>query len=117
LGQLLYGILFEAGHPETTLDIAINRNTRAAQALVVRSLQSKIKFDVTCQPQVFNTDPTRDGSMPEIRPATAGLDQLIAAEQPLEDMKDREKWQLLTRELSQKQEIVHRLMRENDDKT
>lgn len=55
--------------------------------------------------------------MPEIRPGTAGLDQLVAADQPLEDIKDREKWQLLTRELSQKQEIVHRLMRENDDKT
>lgn len=55
--------------------------------------------------------------MPEIRPATAGLEQLIGADQNLEEVKDREKWQLLTRELSQKQEIVHRLMRENDDKT
>ena len=55
--------------------------------------------------------------MPEIRPATAGLEQLISADQNLEEVKDREKWQLLTRELSQKQEIVHRLMRENDDKT
>ena len=50
------------------------------------------------------------------RPAsTHGLeDQLVG--QTLEDVKDREKWQLLTRELVQKQEIVHRLMRENDDK-
>lgn len=55
--------------------------------------------------------------MPEIRPATVGLDRLIASDQPIEDIKDREKWQLLTRELAQKQEIVHRLMRENDDKT
>ena len=55
--------------------------------------------------------------MPEIRPATAGLEQMIGADQNLEEVKDREKWQLLTRELSQKQEIVHRLMRENDDKT
>jgi hypothetical protein len=34
-----------------------------------------------------------------------------------ENLDDREKWHLLTRELVQKQEIVHRLMRENDDKT
>ena len=68
-------------------------------------------------PQVFNADPTRDGSMPEIRPASESLEQMIGADQHLEEVKDRDKWQLLTRELAQKQEIVHRLMRENDDKT
>jgi hypothetical protein len=35
----------------------------------------------------------------------------------VENLEDREKWSLLTRELVQKQEIVTRLMRENDDKT
>jgi hypothetical protein len=30
---------------------------------------------------------------------------------------DLQKWQLLARELAQKQEIIHRMMRENDDKT
>mmetsp|Transcript_9890 Transcript_9890/g.12272 ORF Transcript_9890/g.12272 Transcript_9890/m.12272 type:complete len:89 (+) Transcript_9890:1579-1845(+) len=55
--------------------------------------------------------------MPEIRPATAGLDRMLGVEGGIDDLKDREKWQLLTRELAQKQEIVHRLMRENDDKT
>jgi hypothetical protein len=30
---------------------------------------------------------------------------------------DIQKWQLLARELAQKQEIIHRMMRENDDKT
>jgi len=34
-----------------------------------------------------------------------------------ESLEDREKWYLLTRELVQKQEIVHRLMQENDDKS
>lgn len=110
-------MLFEPGHPEATLDVAIDNSARSAQALLVRSQPCRIKFDITCQPQVFNADPTRDGSMPEIRPATAGLEQMIGADQNLEEVKDREKWQLLTRELSQKQEIVHRLMRENDDKT
>lgn len=42
LGQLLEGALFEPGHPETTLDVEIERDARAAQALVVRSQQSKI---------------------------------------------------------------------------
>jgi hypothetical protein len=40
--------------------------------------------------------------MPEIRPATAGLEQMIGAGENLEEVKDREKWQLLTRELAQK---------------
>ena len=30
---------------------------------------------------------------------------------------DQQKWQLLARELAQKQEIIHRMMKENDDKT
>ena len=30
---------------------------------------------------------------------------------------DIQKWQLLARELAQKQEIIHRMMRENDEKT
>ena len=29
---------------------------------------------------------------------------------------DIQKWQLLARELAQKQEIIHRMMRENDEK-
>ena len=37
LGQLLHTVLFEPGHPETTLSIAIDRDARAAQALSVRS--------------------------------------------------------------------------------
>ena len=34
-----------------------------------------------------------------------------------ESLEDREKWQLLTRELAQKQEIIHRMMKEMDDKS
>lgn len=55
--------------------------------------------------------------MPDVRPGTAGLDKLIGEEAQIEKLEDREKWVLLTRELAQKQEIVHRLMKENDDKT
>ena len=32
-------------------------------------------------------------------------------------LEDREKWQLLSRELAQKQEIIHRMIRETDDKS
>jgi hypothetical protein len=34
-----------------------------------------------------------------------------------DSLEDKEKWQLLSRELAQKQEIIHRMMRETDDKT
>lgn len=34
-----------------------------------------------------------------------------------QNAQDLQKWQLLARELAQKQEIIHRMMRENDDKT
>ena len=47
-GQLLHGVLFEPGHPEVSLEMGIERDARAAQALIVRSQQSRIKFDVTC---------------------------------------------------------------------
>ena len=30
---------------------------------------------------------------------------------------DREKWQILSKELAQKQEIIHRMIKEVDDKT
>lgn len=49
------------------------------------------------------------------RPQTATLEQLVSAGP--DSLEDREKWTILTRELVQKQEIVHRLMQENDDKT
>ena len=66
---------------------------------------------------MLNSDPENDPNMPEIRPGTAGLDHLIGTDAQIEDLKDREKWVLLTRELAQKQDIVHRLMKENDDKS
>ena len=55
------------------------------------------------------------------RPGSAGsvlskdLNKLIQGGP--ESLEDREKWQLLTRELAQKQEIIHRMMKELDDKS
>jgi hypothetical protein len=51
--------------------------------------------------------------IPDALPESGSLEKALVGE----NMQDRERWQLLTRELVQKQEIVHRLMRENDDKT
>jgi hypothetical protein len=45
---------------------------------------------------------------------TQGLQGLIESG-PL-GAEDREKWQLLSRELAQKQEIIHRMMQEADDR-
>ena len=46
------------------------------------------------------------------------LGYLIENQQmPEQPASDQQKWQLLARELAQKQEIIHRMMRENDDKT
>ena len=50
LGQMLHGVLFEPGHPEQTIEIAIDNGVQAAQALSVNGLPCKIKFDLTCQP-------------------------------------------------------------------
>ena len=55
---------------------------------------------MTCQPQVFHTDPAKDGSMPEIKQDRFAVDKFVGQGQSLEDVKDREKWQLLTRELA-----------------
>lgn len=117
LGQLFDSILYEPGHPEDTCEVVIDWGARAAQALQVGGNRCNVKIEVSCHPQLLNTDPAKDGNMPEIRPGTAGLDHLIGNDAQIEDLKDREKWTLLTRELAQKQDIVHRLMKENDDKT
>ena len=77
----------------------------------------EIRLEVSCHPQVLSADPSKDQNMPDMRPGTAGLDKLIGEDAQIEKLEDREKWVLLTRELAQKQEIVHRLMKENDDKT
>ena len=74
------------------MNLGVEEDSRAAQSLIVRGMMSKIQLDLTCQPQIFSAEPGRDGSMPEVRPATSGLERMIGAEESLEDMKDREKW-------------------------
>ena len=60
------------------------------------------------------------GAAASVDPASVGLDvaTLIDAQQlQPRNEQDIQKWQLLARELAQKQEIIHRMMRENDEKT
>jgi hypothetical protein len=52
-------------------------------------------MEISCHPELLQDE---RGS-PEERPGTSSLDRLLGEG---EDMKDREKWQLLTRELVQK---------------
>ena len=53
----------------------------------------------------------------DARPGTAvSRDLARLIEGGPESFEDREKWQLLSRELAQKKEIIHRMLRESDDR-
>jgi hypothetical protein len=74
---------------------------------------SKGHLELSCHPLIGSLDFPEPGD----RPGTAlskDLNRLI--ESGPESLEDREKWLLLARELAQKQEIIHRLMKEVDDK-
>lgn len=58
-----------------------------------------VSVDLSCHPQSLSTDPSKDASMP--RPTSSeGLEKVGAIEHTIEDLKDKEKWALLTRELA-----------------
>ena len=78
---------------------------------VVKNLVTKV--ELSCHP----LDGLFDFQAPSDQPA--GEDKTDLAKMIMrgpETLEDREKWQLLSRELAQKQEIIHRMMREADDK-
>ena len=72
------------------------------------------RLEISCHPLdgVFDFDKRPGSAASDI---SKDLNRLI--ESGPESLADREKWQLLTRELAQKQEIIHRMMKEQDDKT
>lgn len=74
------------------------------------------QLEVSCHP----LEGLFDFEGPQLdRPQSAGLSKDLAnmlAQGPT-SLEDRDKWQLLSRELAQKQEIIHRMMRETDDKS
>lgn len=101
------GIIFNTQYGNTKF-----RNTQVALDVTARYLDPQ-----TLQVQdTKGVDPNLVGSED---PSGVGLDvaQLLEAQkfQPRNEQ-DLQKWQLLARELAQKQEIIHRMMRENDDK-
>jgi hypothetical protein len=100
LGMKLQDALFEPGHPRVSVPIKIDFGVEGASALKISDDQnSQVTFEVSCHPEMLVVDSSSksDPNMPEIRPGTASLDQMLQGD--AEDLKDREKWQLLTREL------------------
>ena len=102
-------LLFEPGHPKIPVGLTIDTSAEGVEALA-NDEGLEFALEISCHPEMIQEE--LEGT--PIRPGTSSLDKLLVEG---EDMKDREKWALLTRELVQKQEIVHRLMRENDDKS
>ncbi len=72
------------------------------------------RLEISCHPLdgVFDFDKRPGSARSDL---SKDMNRLI--EGGPESLADREKWQLLTRELAQKQEIIHRMMKEQDDKT
>lgn len=89
------------------------------QAVNANLRDAKVALELSCHPlaapaaQPGQSQPAIDSIPPE-----RDLNALIEAGQiATQNPADLQKWQLLARELAQKQEIIHRMMRENDDKT
>ena len=112
LNELLTKILFEVGHPRQMMPVELLSNN-AVKA--VGGSRASIGLEVSCHPQELYMDPSRPDDEPAKNDKAPSIEQLMEAGP--EALDDREKWHLLTRELVQKQEIVTRLMNENDDKT
>ena len=112
LNELLNSILYETGHEAQGMEMQIvdGKGTKA-----IGGSRTSIMVEVACKPYDLRVDP----SIPHLDTGAAtknkSLNELM--DQGPENLDDREKWHLLTRELIQKQEICHRLMRENDDKS
>lgn len=86
-----------------------------AQQKIYNSIKScNITLEVACHPVSGVMDyQNRPGSSRSV--VSADLNKLM--EGGPESLEDKKKWQLLTNELAQKQEIIHRMMKEIDDKS
>jgi hypothetical protein len=96
LSELLSKILFEIGHPKQRIPITLS-NEKGVKAVGGKSAQ--IDLEVGCHPQELFMDP----SMPDVNdkgPTSVTLEKMVEAGP--ENLDDREKWHLLTRELVQK---------------
>lgn len=97
--------LYSPGNPKSFYQISYNS---ASSSMA----KSKAYLELACHP-LEGVDDFDKGS--DIDDPRFSLNKLIASGPSGAD--DKEKWQLLSRELAQKQEIIHRMMREVDDKT
>ena len=80
---------------------------------------TKSQLEISCHPVEGLMDFENNGKRPSSSSSGADLSKDLnkLIEGGPESLEDRQKWQLLTRELAQKQEIIHRMMKENDDKS
>lgn len=113
LGLKLQELLFDPSHPSVNVDVGVEKSAEGIVALLADKQMSKITMEMTCHPQLSDNLP--DPTSSPFKQSNGGLEKMLTPGQ--EGLDQSEKWQLLTRELVQKQEIVHRLMRENDDKS
>ena len=85
-----------------------------AQSVVYNDIQQVVtRFEIACHPVEGVYDFERPGSSKS--EISQGLNKLL--DHGPAAVEDKEKWNLLTRELAQKQEIIHRMMKELDDKS
>ena len=94
LGLKLQELLFEPGHPSINVDIDLNPAAEGAQSLQVNKVLPHVQFELSCFPQMSDVEV----EIPEARPGTGSLEKALQGD----NIQDRERWQLLTRELVQK---------------
>lgn len=105
LDKPLMECLYAPGNPKNFFEITYSRT--AADLAKIRTY-----LELACYP-LDGFDDFEKGS--DLDDPRVNLNKYLTAGPS--DVADKEKWQLLSRELAQKQEIIHRMMREADDKT
>jgi hypothetical protein len=106
LDEPLKSILFSPGNQKQYFEVSYNSNSSADIS------KTRTYLELGCYP-LDGSDEFEKGS--EMGDPGMSLNKLI--DSGPSGVQDREKWQLLSRELAQKQEIIHRMMKELDDKT
>ena len=64
------------------------------------------------EPEPFITDAEKDRNLAIVSKQLQNINAIVSSKAT-----DKEKWDILSKELAQKQELIHRLIRESDDKT
>jgi len=77
---------------------------------VAQTEEDGIMNDIEAQP--FITDAEKDRNLAIVSKQLQNINAIISSK-----ASDKEKWDILSKELAQKQELIHRLIRESDDKT